>query len=316
MPIIFLRDRHADTKTYQAKREVVDGQQRIRTILSFIDPNLVPDYKADRDDFLIEGVHNEALGGKSFRQLDDKTRQSILDYKFSVQVLSAETADREILQIFARMNATGLKLNQQELRNAEFFGKFKTLAYQLATEQLERWHDWHIFNDDQIARMGEVELTSELMLLALDGVLGKNQKTIDRYYDYFEKDFPESKEVAARFRTTMDTIEDRFSLDSDEGKLFRNRTVFYALFAAIHGTQFGLRKTPTDIKKHTKLPHAKAKPISAELVKQIKQSAAKLKSGDVSAEVARASRGATAHAGQRKIIIDFLTGRKHAVTVN
>jgi hypothetical protein len=38
MPIIFLRDLRADLKTFKAKRDVVDGQQRIRTILSFIDP--------------------------------------------------------------------------------------------------------------------------------------------------------------------------------------------------------------------------------------------------------------------------------------
>src|SRR5271170_8098247 len=36
MPIIFLRDLRADLKTFKAKRDVVDGQQRIRTILSFV----------------------------------------------------------------------------------------------------------------------------------------------------------------------------------------------------------------------------------------------------------------------------------------
>ena len=32
-------------------------------------------------------------------------------------------------------DATGVKLSQQELRNAEFFGEFKSLMYELAVEQ-------------------------------------------------------------------------------------------------------------------------------------------------------------------------------------
>jgi hypothetical protein len=307
MPIIFLRDRHADTQTYQAEREVVDGQQRIRTILSFIDPKLVKEYRPERDEFTIDEIHNSELGGKSFRQLDTDIKQKILDYKFSVQVFSAETADREILQIFARMNSTGLKLNGQELRNAEFFGRFKTLAYRLATEQLERWRDWHIFTDDQIARMNEVELTSEFMLLAMDGVLEKKQSTIDDYYEEFERTFSDRKEVELRFQATMDTLEERF-FSGGEGKLFRNRTVFYALFAAIHGLQYGLREPPAKPTLHAAMQRAKAKPISNTVVAHIKQSAAALKDRDVPKDVASASRGATAHASQRRIIIGYLTG--------
>jgi hypothetical protein len=274
----------------------------------------VKEYKTERDDFSIDEVHNESLAGKKFKELDDDIRQKILDYKFSVQVFSAETGDREILQIFARMNSTGLKLNPQELRNAEFYGRFKRAAYELATEQLDRWAGWRIFSDDQIARMNEVEITSEFMTLAMDGVLEKNQKTIDWYYLHYEKEFTDEKEVSTRFRTTMDALETHFFSDED-AKLFRNRTVFYALFAAIYGTQFGLNPPPEKPEKHIhqKLSRMKAKPISSDLVGRIKRSAAALKSGEAPPDVARASRGATAHASQRKIVIGFLTGPAHAV---
>lgn len=306
MPIIFLRDLRSDVKTLKGKREVVDGQQRIRTVLSFIDPKLVKNYKAEHDEFTIDAVHNKVLGGKSFKQLSDDDKQQLMDYQFSVHSFAAETDDREILQIFARMNATGLKLNHQELRNAEFFGEFKTQAYTLATEQLNRWRDWRIFTVDQIARMGEVELTSEFMLLAMDGVLEKNQKTINRYYfkNEKEKSFPEQKEVAARFRTTMDTLEALF-FQGDDGRLFRNRTIFYALFATIHGLQYGLRD-PSVV--HQKLTHEKAAPIRNAIVAQIKKAAEEIKQGNVPQKVARASRGATAHASQRRIIIGYLAG--------
>lgn len=244
IPIIFLRDLPADLKTFVANKDVVDGQQRLRTIFSFIDPELLPDYDSSRDEFVIDPTHNEDLGGQDFRQLKPAFRQKILDYQFSVHIFSADTDDREILQIFARMNSTGQKVNAQELRNAEWYGKFKTLAYKLATEQLERWREWHVFSPDAISRMNEVELSSELMMLMVDGTLDKNKKTIDQFYENHDASFPDGPEVARRFRSTFDVIESLFDAET-VARLFSTRTLFFALFVTIYGIQYGLRSPTT-----------------------------------------------------------------------
>src|ERR1035441_8095203 len=139
------------------------------------------------------------------------------------------------------------------------------------------------------------------MLLAMDGVLEKKQGTIDYYYELYEEEFPDGKEVALRFRTTMDTLAERF-FATDEGKLFRNRTVFYALFAAVHGIQFGLCD-PSD--PHLKMARVKAKAISNDLVAQIKKAATALSNDKAPRDVASAAKGATAHAKQRSIIIGY-----------
>lgn len=240
VPIIFLRDMLSDLKKLKPKRDVVDGQQRIRTLLSFIDSSLLADYDPTRDEFTILRAHNEELGGKSFDMLPAEYKQKILDYQFSVHSFAADTDDRDILQIFARMNATGVKLNAQELRNAEFFDQFKTVVYELATEQLNRWRDWKVFTADQIARMDEVELTSEFVLLIISGILERKASTITDYYREFDNNFSESKEVANRFRTTFDMIEAMLPLDVII-KLFNRRAVFYALFVTVYGLQFGIR---------------------------------------------------------------------------
>lgn len=304
IPIIFLRELPSNLKTLKAGRDVVDGQQRMRTVLSYIDPGLLKDFDPTRDEFTIDEAHNSKLAGKSFSELDKEDQQRILDYQFSVHSFQADTDDRLILQIFARMNSTGLKLNAQELRNAEFFGKFKTLAYELATEQLHRWRAWKLFTPDQIARMQEVELTSEFMLLILRGVLEKNPKTIDSFYKKFDRQFEEGAEVATRFRAALDTIEAAIT-PQIISELFRNRTIFYALFAAIYGLQYGLRSA-SDTKK---LKHEKPRPLKPGMVEQMKTAARNIKSGDVPAAVARSSRGATSHAKPRRIVIGFLTGK-------
>jgi|GEM_PF-344629 len=309
VPIIFLRDMQSDLRTLKPKRDVVDGQQRIRTLLSFLDPSLLKDFDPSRDQFTIEKAHNEELGDKSFADLDKDLRQRILDYQFSVHSFAADTDDREILQIFARMNATGVKLNDQELRNAEFFGQFKTWAYALATEQLNRWRDWKIFTPDQIARMNEVELTSEFMLLIMSGLLEKNKKNIDSFYKQYNKEFAESGEVANRLRATFDMIESLLPRDVIASS-FSSRTIFYALFATIHGMQFGLRAPVplTELAGRAPLKRERPRPLRAGFAEHLKQAVLSIKNETAPQEVLRSMRGATAHARQRRVIIGHLAG--------
>jgi uncharacterized protein with ParB-like and HNH nuclease domain len=116
-PIIFLRQ-ITNTKTFQTTREVVDGQQRLRTLISYIDPGALADYDPERDEFKILRAHNPEMASKKFSQLYDRFKQLILNYQFSTHVLPNDTSDQQVLDIFRRMNATGTRLNKQELRNA------------------------------------------------------------------------------------------------------------------------------------------------------------------------------------------------------
>jgi hypothetical protein len=204
------------------------------------------------------------------------------------------------------MNATGVKLNAQELRNAEFYGRFKTSAYKLAMEQLNRWRDWRIFTPDQIARMNEVELTSELMILIINGTLEKTKETLDKYYEDYDAAFPDRVEVESRIRTTFDTIDESFGKDV-MSELFRNKTLFYALFATIYGVQFGLR---SPAKKYNQLSRQqKHASLKRNLIERIKKAASDIKDDTVPQDVLKAARGATTHASQRRVIIRYLAGR-------
>jgi hypothetical protein len=306
IPIIFLRDVRSDLKTFKAKRDVVDGQQRIRTILSFIDPSLLSDFDAGRDDFTISKTHNEELAGLRFNKLPEEYKQRILDYQFSVHSFPADTDDREILQIFARMNATGVKLNAQELRNAEFYGEFKKCAYDLATEQLNRWREWGIFTPDQIARMNEVELSSEFMLLILNGILEKNNSSLDYFYENFDPLFADGKEVARRFRATFDTIENQVGKETVV-KFFSNRTTFYSLFVAIYASQYELRSLGT--KEYKPLKRERGKTIKADVITQIKAGGERIQDrSHLPSRESKALRGATTHASERKVVVELLLG--------
>jgi hypothetical protein len=308
VPIIFLRDKKTDLRTLKSKRDVVDGQQRIRTLLSFIDHTLLPDFDPQRDDFEINKTHNKDLGGKRFHQLTLENRQRILDYQFSVHSFPTDTDDRMILQIFARMNATGVKLNAQELRNAEFFGEFKTSAYELATEQLYRWRDdWEVFTPDGIARMTEVEMASEFMMFIMSGVLEKKTATIDLFYKQNDSSFPDRQEVEKRFRVVFDTIDD--FLRHGMHRLFNTRTMFFALFAAVYGLQFEARPQPHGrlrLSDLPRLPKDKPNPLTPEMRGKLIRNATAIKDQKAPETVLKARLRGTTDAINRRTLINYL----------
>ena len=230
VPIIFLRER-TDVETLKTVREVVDGQQRLRTVISFVDPEHLKN-PTDRDDFLVLEKHHKGISKRKFDKFDEAYKRRLLSYQFSVHVLPSDTSDSDVLTIFARMNSTGSKLNDQELRNAEYFGSFKTISYELGLSQLQRWRSWKVLSEQELARMKEAELTSELLMLLLDGMFEQTQKNITSYYKNFDDQFPREAEVASRFRAIMDEIAEKFG-DGIAASGYRNKAQFFQLFNLI-----------------------------------------------------------------------------------
>lgn len=296
IPIIFLRDQKTNLGTLKAKREVVDGQQRIRTLLSFIDPECLADYSEEVDSFEISRAHSKEYAGLSFGKLPADVRQRILDYQFSVHVIPAGIDDREVLQIFARMNATGVKLNDQEIRNAEWFGEFKTTVYELASEQLTRWRDWAIFTEYNIARMEEVELTSEFALLMIRGLSGKTQSALDEIYGKYDSDFPAQTEVRRRFRFVMDQIDESFGVHLEDTP-FARKTLFYSLFAAVYLKLFGQVKIDKRVKPGS---------VSSGWTSKLLSRGTKIQNETAPKKVLEAASRRTTHSSSRKALVGYL----------
>ncbi|MDP2649296.1 MAG: DUF262 domain-containing protein [bacterium] len=299
MPLIFLREQKSDIKTLEPKREVVDGQQRIRTLLSFIDKNILKDFKEGIDDFVVKEIHNKNIAGKRFSELDDKIKQRILDYEFSVHILPTSVGDREVLQIFARMNATGVKLNDQELRNAEYYGDFKTSMYNLASEQLTRWRNWKIFTEYNIARMEEVELTSDLVNLIIFGIRNRSKNELNKLYKNYDDKFPNKIEVENRFRNIIESINEEIG-ENIKNTAFSKKTLFYILFSIFYHAKYEI-KSP--------LKKISAKPISKDFVKGVLAKGEQISNGKASQSVLEASRRQTTNEKNRKILFNYFKSR-------
>lgn len=234
-------------------REVIDGQQRISAILDFIDGKyrLAKTLKAD-------------WAGREFSGLSRAEQARLRGYGFSSEVFQ-DISDQEVLELFSRLNTYSVKLSAQELRNGRFFGAFKQSAYSLALEHLEFWRRNGIFSEMAIARMLEVELTSELMIAQLDGLQDK-KKSIDDFYDANDDRFPPQQRIEKRFRAVIDEINDIAETGLSD-TAFRRVPLFYSLWCAVFHRAFGL--------PHSDLPSAR-RPFDAGNRQRIRENIATL----------------------------------------
>lgn len=230
MPKIFMRQYIDDAG--QTIRELVGGQQRVRTILSYLG-----------NGFPVMRVHGgDEFGGKYYNDLPKDVKNNFLDYSISVDVLIGAT-DIEVLNVFARLNTYGVRLNNQELINAKYFGHFKQTVYSLGHEFYRFWVENDIFSEAGVARMLEAELTSELIIAMLAGI--QSRKVVENYYRKYDDEFDEKPVVIDKFKPCMDLIgeitENRLRMSN-----FSSAHLFYSLYCMIYDLLHGLPETSTE----------------------------------------------------------------------
>ena len=252
MPIIFLR-KTQDLDGLTSTLEVIDGQQRLRTLFSFINPDSLPDYTKNKDFFTVLSIHNPDIGDTDFKNLHKDIRSSILNYEISTHVFPPNTEDEVVLKIFARLNSTGLRLNRQELRNAQYFGAFKTFVYDLALQNLALWRKWRVFSENDFARMIEVESVSDYLAAMMGGIKGKSQPKLDKLYDTHDDDFEAAALLAIKFQNVMEAIDSAFG-DLLPNSRLRRLVLFYSLFSACYDHMYGLDSDYKKKRTPKKLP--------------------------------------------------------------
>lgn len=239
IPKVFIRQK-INVVTRQSIREVVDGQQRITTILSFIN-----------DGFCISKKHNPQYGGKYFSelsQIDSDIQTAILSYEISVDLLT-NMPDPQILDVFGRLNSYAVILNEQEKINADHFGPFKQLADELSKLYYSFWIESKLLSEQKILRMEDVNLTADLLIAMIEGI--KEKKKIKAYYDSYEIHFTHDVDVLKRkFDSVMNVISRLFD-NGIRNTQFRRLHIFYSLFTSIYHIMYGLPNVVDDIEHNS-----------------------------------------------------------------
>ena len=201
-PAIFL---HKQISNEGAVRyHVVDGKQRLQTILMFVNNKI----KMDED------YGDARLNGKRWRDLAEEVelKHQFWNYRLPVEMIDVPNGEL-INTVFDRLNRNSRKLTAQELRHAKFDGWLITKAEVEA--DAEFWRDIGIATRARSKRMTDVQFISELLCALLEETpLGFGQEELDDLYakyddlaeldDFSEEVFLEELEAAQNYIAAME----------------------------------------------------------------------------------------------------------------
>lgn len=208
------------------ERKIIDGQQRLRSILEYCS-----------DSFTIYKSHNKEFANMYYSDLPDEVKSDILGYEIGVDLLY-DLSYEETLDIFARMNTYSVRLNPQELRNAEYSGPFKQSCYQIGYSYVRYFEESGMLTKQKVARMAEAEVASDLLVVAIGGI--ESTRVITRYYRKYNDDDVDLTAYINNVQVTMDLIVHIYPPHQLKETHFHQVRLFYSLFCAIYHSMFGI----------------------------------------------------------------------------
>jgi Protein of unknown function DUF262 len=181
-----------DLKSRQTLKEIVDGQQRSQAIFNFFQDQLTISTKGK-------------FAGRRFSQLDEQEQAAFIEYQLSVDLFVGATP-AELREVFRRMNSYTVPLNSQEKRHATHQGEFKWFMVGMTEKYAQTLKDIGVFSENQLTRMNDAVLLSEIVAAIFDGIVSASDRRIDKMYEEYEKSFPYSHEMENRIDTLFQYI--------------------------------------------------------------------------------------------------------------
>ena len=124
IPIIYISE-EPDNKEY-----VIAGQQRLTSFFSFLDGKF-----PDGADFRLTGLNVfQELNGKKYESLPEKLQDAIQYFKLRTVAFKQDSDPHLKFEIFERLNTGSVQLNDQELRNCIYRGRFNDLLRELSED--------------------------------------------------------------------------------------------------------------------------------------------------------------------------------------
>src|SRR5581483_7020675 len=118
LPIFYLAENQ------NGQEEVIDGQQRLNALFRFLN-----------NEYALKGLKAlPILNGLKFKDLQKPIQRSIEKCSLRVITFKKESDENLRFVIFERLNTGAVPLNDQELRNCIYRGRYNTLLHKLAAD--------------------------------------------------------------------------------------------------------------------------------------------------------------------------------------
>ncbi len=194
--------------------EVVDGLQRITTILNFIgDEQLLSQHKIAIKPLILTGLEKiDSMNGLSFSDLPKSMQFMLQTRPIRVTVLNDRSDFSVRYDLFERLNTGGVTLHEQEIRNCIFIGEFNDFIKELAQHQAFRSVVRMTENAERGGSYEELVLRFFAYLEDRDAFVHSVNGFLNSYMDKKTKSFKDKQRLKTIFTKTFEELSDALPL--------------------------------------------------------------------------------------------------------
>lgn len=186
-PEIYVANGVVNVETGEGTQLVVDGQQRVTTIVQYFDGTLS----------LPQTIRPYALLSK-----DEK--DDFLNYDVAVRDLGSISSE-DIIEVFKRINATKYSLNDIEINNAIYTGELMRLAEGLTSHPFFEEH--RVFTPTDLKRMGDTRFLLQLIITMMSGYFNRDD-SFEEFLGAYNDSFGARDEIVSRLTHVFSFIDE------------------------------------------------------------------------------------------------------------
>jgi len=230
-PEIYIASDEVDVNKLQTIEVVVDGQQRLTTIVDYIQ------------------AKNDFKDQNKITPFDDLTvdeKKEFLNYSITVKDLK-DIGNENITEVFKRINSTNYSLNSNEVLNAEFGGgEFAIFCKQLVdkefsptlketdvildanikTQILDFFNSNKVFSNNDIKRMFDSQYIMLIVSTFLEGAYFSRSSKINYYLEKYNSSFDNYSKQLDLLKNSIDIINE---MKLSENSYWFNKANLYTL---------------------------------------------------------------------------------------
>lgn len=212
-PEIYTAQTGVDIAKIETQEVVVDGQQRLSTIVQYID---------EEDDSKIFGKKV-----KKFKSLSTDEQRDFLNYNVVIRDLG-DIPSETIREIFKRINQTKFNLEQVEIQNAVYDGEFISTAKEIL-ENIDIEHI-PIFSDSEMSRMSDLHFILLVMSTLETGGYFTRDSDIEKFITTYNDIYENKEDIKLRILIALDGIKD---LNLDNDSIWYRKSNFFTLLVEV-----------------------------------------------------------------------------------
>lgn len=208
-PEIYTAQSGVDIEKIETREVIVDGQQRLSTIVQYID----------------ESIDSKTFGKRvaKFKDLSEDEQRDFLNYNVVIRDLGDINSDL-IREIFNRINQTKFSLEQVEIQNAVYDGEFISTAKEIL-EDIDTEHI-PIFSDSEMSRMSDLHFILLTMSTLENGGYFSLDREIEKFIANYNNEYPNKDKIK---HIIVDALNDMKNLRLDSDSIWYRKSNFFTL---------------------------------------------------------------------------------------